>query len=435
MQIKSLSGNVYLFDPMTNKIYKLHCPDTNGALLNLKTNFKIVRPKRDHIREMIRNHANNLILELTDQCNCRCGYCVFSGRFFHERKHGNNNMDIGLGKKAIDLFFRHSAKSSHRVINFYGGEPLLQKDLLLELVDYARAKDETIFFHVSTNLTLVDDCFIKECQKKRISMTVTLDGPKDVHNKWRPFADGTGSFDTVLANLKMIYEKHPDYFSGALAIIFNLVPGADASVIFDFIDYHPIIRKVRKFRLNTVELADSNLEIYADFTGPKIDEEHLRLYVSWLLQPDDKVPILHHLLWPGVKSLLSRESEPNKFVSLNHCCIPGKHRMFVNLQGRISACEKCGEYLTIGNLEQGLDEEKIWSWINRYYESAQTTCTKCQIARFCNLCFIWCKHGSEMNFERKAIACENRKIYIQTCFRVLVSVLENNPDFSGVGYA
>ena len=434
MQFHSLTGTPYAFEPMSNKIFSWNSKNHQEKYTfpDFCTQFSIVPPTKEYIEEMVNNYAGNLMLELTDRCNCRCRYCVFSGRFYHERCHGNSCMDRSLARKAIELFYCHATKAPQRVINFYGGEPLLERELLLELVEYARKIDNAVRFHISTNLTLVNEDFVRKCVENCISMTATLDGPRDIHDQWRPFADGTGTFDTVIKNLTMIYKKFPDYYKESFAIIFNLAPETEVSKVIDFIGQDPIVRQARQFRLNPIELADSDMEMDAKAQDFIIDDRHLCTYVSWLLYPEQTVPVLHHLLWPGVRALLFREHNPKSLISLNHCCIPGKHRMFVNLKGNISPCEKCGEYLLIGHVDKGLDTDRIWNLISTYYEQARTVCPKCPIARFCNLCFVWCKKGYDMDFERKAVVCEERKKYISTCLRVLVSVLEKNPEFRGV---
>lgn len=103
-----------------------------------------------------------LILQVTQNCNLRCEYCVYSGNY-ETRGHTNKKMDFQTAKKAIDFLAEHSKNRNEVIIGFYGGEPLLEFSLMKQCVEYAeeRLKGKKIEYSITTNATLLTDDVIK----------------------------------------------------------------------------------------------------------------------------------------------------------------------------------------------------------------------------------------------------------------------------------
>lgn len=154
---------------------------------------------------------DGVALCLTSDCNLRCIYCYASGGQAREY------MDFKLAAKAIDFVIKNALK--HKKKNFHvqfhgGGEPTLAFDLMKRVVAYARRKGEThglgCSFSLGTNL-----CFNEETRdfilENIFGATFSLDGPRDVHDLQRPRADGSGSFDLAVKNLKFLDEKGFNY--------------------------------------------------------------------------------------------------------------------------------------------------------------------------------------------------------------------------------
>ena len=150
---------------------------------------------------------DSVALCVTSDCNLRCIYCYASGGQVREY------MDFKLAARAIDFVVENALK--HKKKNFHisfhgGGEPTLAFDLMKRVVSYAREKGKThgldCSFSMGTNL-----CFNEEVRdfllENICSATVSLDGPQDVHDLQRPKADGAGSFDLAVKNLKYLDAK------------------------------------------------------------------------------------------------------------------------------------------------------------------------------------------------------------------------------------
>jgi len=88
----------------------------------------------EHFNRFIDTCLGQLTLEITTSCNLRCRYCAFSGKYEYTRKHGNDNMSEEIARKAIDYYVDHSKKAERHSIGFYGGEPLLNIDLIKHFI-------------------------------------------------------------------------------------------------------------------------------------------------------------------------------------------------------------------------------------------------------------------------------------------------------------
>lgn len=183
LEVESNKGNRYLFDGLSNEIYSLK-PDfkiTAGASrdsLGLPNIERFVTPD-SQTESKLNNLAKTLILELTEQCNLRCTYCVFDDAYSKERSHSSTKLDISLAKEKIYNFFSRANEDAY--IIFYGGEPLLEFKEIIELTNYAKSLfSERVKFSFTTNgMALTEDKFDFLIENDFL-ITVSLDGFKKI---------------------------------------------------------------------------------------------------------------------------------------------------------------------------------------------------------------------------------------------------------------
>lgn len=119
---------------------------------------EICHPSSHFIEQELRGCVFNLVLQVTQNCNLRCSYCAYSGAYYN-RTHSQKRMSFEMAKKAIDFLFSHSSERDQLVIGFYGGEPLLEFDLITQIVEYSESIGwgKKLRYVVTTNATLLTD--------------------------------------------------------------------------------------------------------------------------------------------------------------------------------------------------------------------------------------------------------------------------------------
>ena len=174
----------------------------------------------------------NLMLVLTDACNLACKYCLYSGQYsgFHGRR--NRSITWEIAKSAIDHFLEINNQKPfeamhNRKINiaFFGGEPLLEYELIRRVIEYSRPLARShywIDYSLTTNLTDLSDELAEFLVRNQVGVEVSLDGPEEVHNLYRCDKNGQGSFRTVINNLGRLRRLSPKYFDDRVRAVVTI---------------------------------------------------------------------------------------------------------------------------------------------------------------------------------------------------------------------
>lgn len=177
--------------------------------------------------------VKSLCLHIAHDCNLRCRYCFAdSGAFGGDR----SLMTPAVGRQAVDFLLAHSPRR-HGEIDFFGGEPLLNFDTVREVASYVRQRErETgrmIKLTLTTNATRLDDAVLRFLNDYNVSLVLSLDGRRQVHDRMRPFAGGQGSYDAVLANIqRVLASRRSERF--AAAGVYTYVRGTYTAYNTDF---------------------------------------------------------------------------------------------------------------------------------------------------------------------------------------------------------
>ena len=157
------------------------------------------------------NVVKALCLHIAHTCNLNCSYCFASqGKYQGERAL----MSFETGKAALDFLIKNSGTRHNLEVDFFGGEPLMNWQVVKDLVNYARSieKDynKNFRFTLTTNGVLIDDDVIDFCNKEMDNVVLSLDGRKEVHDKFRVNYEGKGSYDTVVPKFQDFVKKRGD---------------------------------------------------------------------------------------------------------------------------------------------------------------------------------------------------------------------------------
>ncbi len=144
-------------------------------------------------------HVKALCLHVAHACNLACSYC-FAGQGSYQGNAGLMSLDVG--RKALDFLVRNSGSRRHLEVDFFGGEPLLNWQVVKDLVAYGRQLEKEhgkLFrFTLTTNGVLLDDEITAFCNREMNNVVLSLDGRKEVHDRFRVDRAGRGSYDLVV---------------------------------------------------------------------------------------------------------------------------------------------------------------------------------------------------------------------------------------------
>ena len=151
-----------------------------------------------------------LCLHVSHDCNLKCKYCFASqGDFGGEKEM----MSFEVGKRAIDYLIANSGNRRNLEIDFFGGEPLMNFDVVKELVAYGRKVEKengkNIRFTITTNGVLLDDDKIDYINEHMHNVVLSLDGRKEINDNMRPTVNDKGSYDVIMPKFKKLVDKRP----------------------------------------------------------------------------------------------------------------------------------------------------------------------------------------------------------------------------------
>ena len=383
-------------------------------------------PATELLPYYINNKINFITLQITQSCNLRCSYCVYSGKY-KNRNHSQKTMSRETAQKAIDYYINHSKDTKSLSIGFYGGEPLLCMEMIKYCVEYAdkNAEGREIRYSITTNGTLFNDKSIQYLIDHDFHLIISLDGPAAIHNKNRRYAkNNEGSYHTVIQNIRHIKDNFPLFYKDN--IMFNTVldPMNDFGCINDYI-------------MNSIEFEDSY------FFSSLIDDRYLEQSIPYNSDffTDNEYEIfklyLKKLNWfsdcktsklvDNYFSQISRSRGGKQTTFIKELpqkyhrggpCLPVM-RMFVSADGYFYPCERVSEssqMTKIGHVNNGVDFNLAERILNIERVTAQM-CHNCWAYRYCQICVGSADNLNEISSELIQKRCPQVRRQVEGLFK------------------
>lgn len=455
-------GGFYLYDVNRNTILKINKQTYDSIKLNQydvkdsedKINIEKLRNlgylSTKRLREISHSANNNLpyilenklrmlTLQVTQQCNLRCKYCAYSGGY-DNRVHSNKKLSFENAKKGINFLFEHSYNSEQVAVGFYGGEPLLEFELIKKCIEYSEANSEgkKLEFTMTTNGTLLNKTVVEYLCLHNVSLVISLDGPKNVHDKNRIFAGkDIGSFDTVIKNVEDIKKEFPEY---SKKIIFSIVidPLNDFSCVNEFFTTYDTIKDLQTLP-SMISENYSNHEIKKsnDFSA-KYGYEMFKVLLSKLGRLNSACSsVLLERYYMQLKSKLyeDRLTRADSLPEKGHPggpCVPGGHRLFMDINGFLYPCERVSEasdVMRIGHVDSGFDVEKCLKLMN-VGKITEEECKNCWAFRFCTSCCATADNLTELSAKKRLSHCQNIKFNMELLLKDYCTLSEFDYNFT-----
>lgn len=413
----------------------------NQGFLKSNRVQNVEHPYTELLPYALNTKVHILILQLTQNCNLRCEYCLYSGNY-NTRYHQNKKMSLKTAKSAIDFLKTHSTEKEKVYIAFYGGEPLLEFELIKESVAYAESilSDKEIEYSMTTNGTLLREEIMDFIVKYQFRITVSIDGPKEVHDRNRHFAESDmGSFDTIMENLHIFCDKYPEFYESNVR--FNTVLSTEYSFsCSDSYFKEDELFKDSIFSLSGISKSFSkNKTLISEEYVLEEQYELFKLFLSLFGRiRKENVSILlreymHHLIYFSQKIISGERIELPNTWHRSGPCIPGIVRLFVNADGDFYPCEKVSELAEIckiGNLENGFERKKIETLLNVEKLTCEE-CRNCWAYTECTTCIRYCDNCEENNKKNILNACDGVRNSVEETLKDYTVLKELGYDFSG----
>ena len=164
-------------------------------------------PVAGTLKEKTSGVIKALCIHIAHTCNLNCEYCFASqGKYHGERAM----MSLEVGKRALDFLIENSGSRKNLEVDFFGGEPLMNFDVVKGMVEYARSiekeHNKNFRFTLTTNGMLIDDDVIEFANREMSNVVLSLDGRKEVHDRFRVDYAGNGSWDKIVPKFKKLVD-------------------------------------------------------------------------------------------------------------------------------------------------------------------------------------------------------------------------------------
>jgi uncharacterized protein len=395
----------------------------------------------DTFKYQIAHRLEQMTVSLTDICNMACRYCIYSGKYASRSARGNHVMSKEVLQSSMDYFIEHSKENEMRCFGFYGGEPTLASNLIRYACNYLsdNLDRRRCIFSITTNLVDIDAEMLSLLRDNGFLLSISLDGPKPVHDRYRVRANGRGTFDRVIDNLRRLKNLDEDYYHRNVTFDSTIAPPYRLLELRDFFENWDLLpASTSRIRANFVEsplVAFENCPsvFFDDSSIVRFHEDYLDLARRGALNQSDS----HHFL----RALFDRDfflvyrrnrlNQPlSEVISPGGICLPGKRKVYVRWDGTFLPCEKVPEYrsLCIGDYHRGVDVEKAYRLCQDFVRMSADDCRHCWAILLCNqICFGHAFDDDGPALEKKKEQCEAFRVHVSERLTDMCSVLEDNP--------
>ncbi len=399
---------------------------------------------REQFREKLLNGLGHLVLSVTDECNQDCRYCVYSGKYPCRSHHLKRYMSREVIDRSVDYLHGHSSETDKGKVphlGFYGGEPLLA----FERIRYAvkrlqdRAGGRQYSFGMTTNLTALRPEMIPFLVEKDFALHVSLDGPKEVHDRYRVFPDGTGTFETLMGNLRKIRDCDPGYFERRVSFSCVLAPPYRLRETEEFFRGFELKTEpeysIRISRVDSPMTAFGEREegFYDTAELSRFRQEYLQRMADGRMARTTRENVFYRNFFEQQylpiyrRKRLKERLSPSGFPG--GICVPGQRKLYVRVDGNFYPCERVGEYesLRIGNCFKGADADGAYRMCEDFARATESECKTCWCMLLCgSMCFRDSHSEKGCDPEMKRSACAELRNGRHRRLVELCSVLEVN---------
>ncbi len=422
LKITSKSGRGYIFDAISNNIY-----ETGGDVdldkigltdLGYTSDLREHPLSRDNGHFSVINNAKTLIIELTEECNFRCTYCVFDETNQDERNHSELSISIESAKNELEKFYSRTNAVEAYVI-FYGGEPLLAFEKIKELVGYGnKISNGNLKYSLTTNGVLLTEDKVKFLVQNDFIITVSIDGPQEIHDRFRVTKNGKATHRIIEDNIKRIKKEEKSFFDKNLIINCTVSNSDDiekinayfSSTIFDGkeIRFAPVLQ-------NEVQLTKKIEQVVSlDIVKKSISSNVTASFM----------PIQNSFFGDILKKIQHRKID-DEAKEGKKICIPFANRTYVRSNGKLQFCERVESYGLIEGSTENLLQKSI-NLHNEFRQMKENDCAKCFAYNFCEMCPASFISKGRLDYSKSVAKCNQFRSIVKKAMEFYIEMGEKN---------
>ncbi len=378
---------------------------------------------RDIYRDAVWDFQNHptvvkaLCLHVAHDCNLACRYCFAGEGEYHGRRA---LMSYETGRKALDFLVAHSGSRRNLEVDFFGGEPLMNFEVVRKLTAYGRELEKThdkhFRFTLTTNGVLLDEEVMRFCNLEMDNVVLSLDGRKEIHDRMRPTRNGKGSYDLIVPKFlefaRQRKELGKQYYIRGTFTHYNLDFAKDvlhfADLGFDQISIEPVVAP-----------ADAPYAIRPEDL-PVIKEQYDLLALEMIRrQREGRGFTFFHFM-------IDLTGGPCVYKRLSGCG-SGTEYLAVTPWGDLYPCHQFvgNEAFLLGNVDEGVKREDIVKTFKSCNVYSKKECADCFARYYCSggcAANSWNFHGRiDSVYE---IGCELERKRVESALMIKAALAE-----------
>jgi uncharacterized protein len=373
------------------------------------------------LQRVERTALNTVVLNVNTGCNLSCSYCYKEDL---DTPSAGRRMDVETAKASVEMLLQESPDEPRYTVVFFGGEPLSNRKLIETMVDYCETRfaalDKQVEFVMTTNATLLTEEIVDYLNAHRFGLSVSIDGPKKIHDRNRLTVGGTGTYDVVRRKVKMLLSRYTSRPVGARVTLTSGVTNVEEiwnhlfnELGFAEVGFAPVTSgTINTFNLNPDELAEvfSNMKALG------------RRYLEAALEH-------RNIGFSNLHQLITDIHEGHKKALP---CGAGLKMLAVDHKGELNLCHRfTGSTLpTFGNVHTGVDQPRLNDFLSQRLDRSNTGCESCRIR---NLCSGGCYHESYARYGDPTHPtyhyCELMRDWVDFGIEIYSRIMAGNPAF------
>lgn len=415
LEFETNLGNKYYYDSSDNHIYPGEVPkDKETTHVEFMVSDKYLLKK-----------VSTFTIEVTQKCNLRCKYCCYSGEYDNRRSHANVELSDNDLIKCVKLIGDNmDLESPYITICFYGGEALLAKRKIEQIISTLQANHPNVefVFSISSNGLLLNRHNIEWiCNTTNLKIVITIDGDKVMHDKNRVTRNGNGSFDIIMQNLSTFRNLYPELYLQKVEFISTVKSIKDVISLNSFWMRNELLNK------SIPKHVSSLIPNFSKGEHISLDEIAFNSFFQAAFNAyiNNEDNILTNELRRFTNIIKHRPivsiSSQQRFIT----CLHEPYSCFITAKGRLYICERMCQEHSIGDLDHGIDQSKCMQLNKTFTERKNKFCSKCWAKRLCKICAT----NLNNNEEQFVQYCNSERMQLKLALQYFCEILEYNKFF------